>query len=182
LAKKKTAAEIELQLSERRFILEAMSSAAEVIQIPIVTAFIWWAMSERSSALRRLNKAIIVAELTPKLGDINFPPGVVLGAAAESLDDIEQIIRDAGAIIPGLIDKTTDTAVQTLFDIVTPASFTCLQFEQKERELRAEVRRAEKLQKYPGESAYLKIKWVAVLKKLKDECPEIYANLGVTGL
>ena len=39
MAKKPTAAEIELQLSERRFILEAMNTAAKVIEVPVKVFF-----------------------------------------------------------------------------------------------------------------------------------------------
>ena len=75
--KKPTAAEIELQLSERRFILEAMNASANLLQVPIVTAFIWFYLSRTNAALGALNKAILAAELTPLVGDIKFPEGVL---------------------------------------------------------------------------------------------------------
>jgi len=70
LAKKPTAAEIELQLSERRFILEALNTAAKVIEVPVITAFIWYYLSRTNAALGALNKAILAAELAPIVGDI----------------------------------------------------------------------------------------------------------------
>ena len=73
--KKPTAAEIELQLSQRRFILEAMNASANLLQVPIVTAFIWFYLSRTNAALGALNKAILAAELTPLVGDIKFPRG-----------------------------------------------------------------------------------------------------------
>ena len=63
--KKPTAAEIELQLSQRRFILEAMNASANLLQVPIVTAFIWFYLSRTNAALGALNKAILAAELNP---------------------------------------------------------------------------------------------------------------------
>ena len=98
MAKKPTAAEIELQLSERRFILEAMNTAATVIQVPVITAFIWYYLSRTNAGLGALNKAILAAELTPLIGDIQFPPGVLLGAAMESSEDFFNILDDADVI------------------------------------------------------------------------------------
>ena len=178
--KKPTPAEIELQLSERRFILEAMSSAAELIQVPVVTAFLWWAMSERSTTLRRLNKAILIAELSPKIGDITFPPGVVLGAAAESVDDMEKLLAGLGETVEEVVEKTTEFATDVIFDILVPKSLSCIQLEQEQRDIRIEVLRAQRLQKFPGELTLLKFKWASVLTKLKEKCPEIYATLAVT--
>ena len=180
LAKKPTPAEIELQLSERRFILEAMSSAATLIQVPVVTAFVWWAMSERSTTLRRLNKAILIAELSPKIGDITFPPGVVLGAAAESLDDMEKLLAGLGETVGEIAEKGTEFATDVIFDILVPKSLSCIQLEQEQRDIRIEVLRAQRLEKYPGEVTILKFKWAGVLTKLKEKCPEIYAGLAVT--
>jgi len=97
LAKKKpTAAEIELQLSERRFILEAMNTAAAVIQVPVITAFLWYYLSRTNAALGALNKAILAAELAPIVGDIQFPPGVLLGAAMESSEDFLKLLEGYG--------------------------------------------------------------------------------------
>jgi len=97
LAKKKpTAAEIELQLSERRFILEAMKTAAAVIQVPVITAFLWYYLSRTNAALGALNKAILAAELAPIVGDIQFPPGVLLGAAMESSEDFLKLLEGYG--------------------------------------------------------------------------------------
>jgi len=95
---KPTATEIELQLSQRRFILEALSTAAVVAQVPIVTAFIWFYLSKTNVTLGALNKAILAAELTPIVGDIKFPEGVLLGAAMESVDDFLKILDKAGIV------------------------------------------------------------------------------------
>jgi len=174
--KKKTAAEIELQLSERRFILEAMNTAATVIQVPIVTAFVWWAISERSLTLRRLNKAMIIAELTPKLGDITFPPGVVLGAAAETVADFEKILADAGISLGDVVNKGTDFATDTIFDILAPTSLNCIQLQLRQSELIVRIRGIEKREiheAYIGELTKLKFEIVAVAAKIKEKCPEI---------
>jgi len=101
LAKKEpTPAEIELQLSERRFILEALNTSANILKVPIVTAFVWYYLSRTNPALGVLNKAILTAELTPLVGDIKFPEGVLLGAAMESTEDMLAILDKAG-----LLDK-----------------------------------------------------------------------------
>jgi len=101
LAKKEpTPAEIELQLSERRFILEALDTSANILQVPIVTAFVWYYLSKTNPALGVLNKAILAAELTPLVGDIKFPEGVLLGAAMESTEDMLDILEKYG-----LLDK-----------------------------------------------------------------------------
>jgi len=114
LAKKPTAAEIELQLSERRFILEAMNTAATVLQVPVITAFVWYYLSRTNAGLGALNKAILAAELAPIVGDIQFPPGVLLGAAMESSEDFLKIldgagILDAEKIKQGALDAVVDT-------------------------------------------------------------------------
>jgi len=96
--KKPTAAEIELQLSERRFILEAVNTAATVIQVPMITAFIWYYLSRTNATLGALNKAILAAELTPLIGDIKFPEGVLLGAAMESTEDFLNILEKSDVI------------------------------------------------------------------------------------
>jgi len=98
LVKKPTAAEIELQLSERRFILEAVNTAATVIQVPMITAFIWYYLSRTNATLGALNKAILAAELTPLIGDIKFPEGVLLGAAMESTEDFLNILEKSDVI------------------------------------------------------------------------------------
>jgi len=97
LAKKKpTQAEIELQLSERRFILETLNTAATLLQVPIVTAAVWFYFSRSNPALGALNKAILAAELAPIVGDIRFPEGVLLGAAMESTEDLLKILEGYG--------------------------------------------------------------------------------------
>jgi len=116
---KQTTAEIELQLSQRRFILEAMNTAATVVNVPIVTAGIWYYLSRTNPALGALNKAILAAELAPIIGDIKFPEGVLLGAAMESTEDFlnilegEGLLKDLGEtaekVISAAHQKTIDT-------------------------------------------------------------------------
>jgi hypothetical protein len=114
LAKKKpTQAEIELQLSERRFLLEMMSTAASVLQVPIVTAFVWYYLSRTNAGLGALNKAILAAELAPIVGDIQFPPGVLLGAAMESSEDFLNILDGAGILDA---DKVKEAALEGVED------------------------------------------------------------------
>jgi len=112
--KKPTAAEIELQLSERRFILEAMNSTATLIQVPMITAFIWYYLSRTNATLGALNKAILMAELTPLIGDIKFPEGVLLGAAMESTDDFLAILEKHGLLDAEKIkEKAQETVIDT---------------------------------------------------------------------
>jgi len=119
LAKKKpTAAEIELQLSERRFILEAMNTAATVIQVPVITAFIWYYLSRTNAGLGALNKAILAAELTPLIGDIRFPSGVLLGAAMESSEDFINILNDVGVIDAKKLKEAALEGVEDTGDIL----------------------------------------------------------------
>ncbi len=96
MAKKPTQAEIELQLSERRFILEALNTAAKLLEVPIITAAVWFYFSRSNPALGALNKAILAAELAPIVGDIKFPEGVLLGAAMESTEDVLKILEGYG--------------------------------------------------------------------------------------
>lgn len=94
--KEPTAAEIELQLSERRFILEAMTTAATLLQVPLITAVVWFYISRSNPVMGALNKAILTAELAPIVGDIKFPEGVLLGAAMESTEDLMNILEGYG--------------------------------------------------------------------------------------
>jgi len=116
--KKPTAAEIELQLSERRFILEAMNTAATVIQVPVITAFIWYYLSRTNAGLGALNKAILAAELAPIVGDIQFPPGVLLGAAMESSEDFLNILDGAGILDADKIKEAAKGAVVDTGDVL----------------------------------------------------------------
>lgn len=113
--KKPTAEEIELQLSERRFILEAMTTSANLLQVPIVTAFLWYYLSRTNAALGALNKAILAAELTPLVGDIKFPEGVLLGAAMESSEDMLKILDKAG-VLDEPIETIKNTAIEKAQD------------------------------------------------------------------
>ena len=120
MAKKVTPEElqaaVELQLSQRRFILEAINTGATLIQVPIVTAFVWYYLSRTNAGLGVLNKAILTAELTPLIGDIKFPEGVLLGAAMESSEDMLNILDKAGLLddpVEVIKDKATETAQDT---------------------------------------------------------------------
>jgi len=111
-------AEVELQLSQRRFILEAMNTAATVIQVPVVTAFVWYYLSRTNAALGALNKAILAAELAPLVGDIEFPPGVLLGAAMESSEDFFNILDDAGVIDAKKLKEAALEGVEDTGDVL----------------------------------------------------------------
>jgi len=116
--KEPTAAEIELQLSERRFILEAITAAATVVEVPVVTAFIWYYLSRTNASLGALNKAILAAELAPIVGDIQFPPGVLLGAAMESTEDFLNILDGKGILDAGKIKQGAKEAVMDTGDVL----------------------------------------------------------------
>jgi len=107
---KQTTAEIELQLSERRFILEAITAGAALLEVPIVTAGVWYYLSRTNPALGALNKAILAAELAPIIGDIKFPEGVLLGAAMESTEDFLNILQGAGLLDAGEVIKKAESA------------------------------------------------------------------------
>jgi len=112
LPKKPTIAEIELQLSERRFILEAMNTAATVLQVPVITAFVWFYLSRTNATLGALNKGILAAELAPIVGDIQFPEGVLLGAAMESTGDLLKTLESME--VPGIpsVDEIKEAAIE----------------------------------------------------------------------
>jgi len=126
---KQTAAEIELQLSERRFILEAINTGATVFQLPIVTAFVWFYLSRTNASLGILNKLILAAELTPFIGDIKFPEGVLLGAAMESTEDFSKILEDAGVStewVKEVVEDTGNVLATVLVGVtVLGKGFTC---------------------------------------------------------
>ena len=124
MTRKPDPAEIELQLSERRFILESLQTVAQLLQVPLVTAGVWFYISRTNPVMGALNKAILTAELAPIVGDIKFPEGVLLGAAMESTEDLlnllegyglgsaaewfngaEEKAQDAGEIVAGQIVK-----------------------------------------------------------------------------
>lgn len=119
---KQTPAEIkagvELQLSQRRFILEAMNTAATVIQVPVITAFVWYYLSRTNANLGVLNKAILAAELAPIVGDIQFPPGVLLGAAMESSEDFLNILDGKGILDADKIKKGAKETVEDTGDVL----------------------------------------------------------------
>jgi len=100
--KKKTAAQLELQLSERRFMIEAIQAAASLLQVPIVTAGVWYFLSKDNVTLTTLNKAMIAAELSPLVGDIKYPEGVLLGASIDSLEDFIKLLEKSNIQLPDL--------------------------------------------------------------------------------
>jgi len=115
---KQTTAEIELQLSQRRFILEAITAGAALLEVPLVTAGVWYYLSRTNPALGALNKAILAAELAPIIGDIKFPEGVLLGAAMESTEDFLNILEGEG-LLKGLgetAEKVISKAEQAAID------------------------------------------------------------------
>jgi len=87
--KKKTAAQLELQLSERRFMIEAIQAAASLLQVPIVTAGVWYFLSKDNVTLTTLNKAMIAA-------------GVLLGASIDSLEDFIKLLEKSNIQLPDL--------------------------------------------------------------------------------
>jgi len=94
---------LELALTQRRYFLESLDTASNLLQVPMVTAAVWFMLSRSSATLGVLNKAILAAELTPVIGDIKFPEGVLLGAAMESTEDFVNILNKEG-----LMEKWTD--------------------------------------------------------------------------
>lgn len=107
-------AQVELQLSQRRFILESINTGAALLQVPIVTAGVWYYLSRTNPALGALNKAILAAELAPIIGDIQFPEGVLLGAAMESTEDFLKILEGAGLLdADEVIKKAESVAIDT---------------------------------------------------------------------
>jgi len=106
-------AEVELQLSQRRFILEAINASSVLLQVPMVTAFVWFYLSRTNAALGALNKAILAAELSPIIGDIKFPEGVLLGAAMESSEDVLNMLEGYGL---GTAKAWKEAAIKTTQD------------------------------------------------------------------
>ena len=142
MAKKVTPEElqaaVELQLSQRRFILEAINTGATLIQVPIVTAFVWYYLSRTNAGLGALNKAILAAELAPIVGDIQFPPGVLLGAAMESSEDFLDILDESGILNADKVKEASKEAVEDTGDVLADVlvgvtglgkGFTCEEME-----------------------------------------------------
>jgi len=82
--------------------LEAIQTAASLLQVPIITAGVWYLLSKDNLTLSTLNKAIIAAELTPIIGDIKYPEGVLLGASIESLEDFLKLLEKSKIDLPDL--------------------------------------------------------------------------------
>jgi len=112
-------AEVELQLSQRRFILEAITAGSTLLQVPMITAFLWYYLSRTNANLNVLNKLILAAELTPLIGDIKFPEGVLLGAAMESTEDFAKILEDANVTVAakGLVEDSGDVLAGVLVGV-----------------------------------------------------------------
>lgn len=111
-------AEIKLQLSQRRFVLEAVQTGAQLLQVPLITAGIWYYLSSTNPTLGALNKAILTAELAPIVGDIKFPEGVLLGAAMESSEDMLSILDKAGLLDKEKIKEEAIKASQDTGDLL----------------------------------------------------------------
>ena len=54
MTRKPDPAEIELQLSERRFILESLQTVAQLLQVPLVTAGVWFYISRTNPVMGAL--------------------------------------------------------------------------------------------------------------------------------
>ena len=87
---------LELALTQRRYLLESINTITELLKVPMVSAGVWFALSRSNPTLGVLNKAILAAELSPIIGDITFPEGVLLGAAIESTEDMVNILNKEG--------------------------------------------------------------------------------------
>lgn len=119
---KNNAIALDLQLKNRRYVLEAVNSVTALIQIPMVTAGVWFMLSRSNATLGVLNKAILAAELAPIIGDIKFPEGVVLGAAIESTEDLVNILHGAGLVEPWnqLKTEAEEKVIIPFGDILVP--------------------------------------------------------------
>jgi len=172
---------LELALTERRYILESLDTASNLLQVPIVTAAVWFMLSRSSATLGVLNKAILAAELTPVIGDIKFPEGVLLGAAMESTEDVVNILNKAGVLDKWdeLIKAAKPAAItETLLDIIAPASRTCVQLNQRKIKLDSLFREGPERGGgpgawYPGEKELLTVEYTAVVKRIKEKCSGI---------
>ena len=118
MTRKPDPAEIELQLSERRFILESLQTVAQLLQVPLVTAGVWYYISRTNATMGALNKAILTAELAPIVGDIEFPEGVLLGAAMESTEDFLNILEQSGLLSVDDVKKEAIEATQDAGDMI----------------------------------------------------------------
>ena len=165
--KKPTQAEIELQLSERRFILEAMQTGTQLLQVPIITAFVWFYLSRTNPSLSVLNKAMLAAEMTPLIGDIKFPEGVLLGAAMESTDDMLDILGKAGLLDKKEIKKAAIEASQDTGDFLADQIIKII----PDRECEYWLNQMKENEPTLG-AAILSVKtvdWFIALKKLKGQ-------------
>jgi len=172
-------AEVELQLSQRRFILDALQTGAQLLQVPLITAGVWYYLSSTNPTLGALNKAILAAELAPIVGDINFPEGIVLGAAMESTKDLLKILEKAGLLsIEGVKKEVDDTVMDTgqfLANFLMPKDIKLSSCEELNQAL-SEAHLASK-QKTPGPIGFLSrtaatVKFGQILKTIKDAgCP-----------
>jgi len=172
---------LELALTERRYILESLDTASNLLQVPVVTAGVWFMLSRSSASLGVLNKAILAAELTPVIGDIKFPEGVLLGAAMESTEDLVNILNKAGVLDKWdeLIKAAKPAAItETILNIITPASLTCVELNQRKIKLDSLLREGPTRGGgpdawYPGEKELLTVEYTAVVKRIKEKCPDI---------
>jgi len=138
MVKKPDAAAIELQLSQRRFVLEAITTAARLLEVPVITAGVWYYLSRTNPTLGALNKAMLAAELAPIIGDIKFPEGVLLGAAMESTEDFLKILEGEGLLdVEEVISKAHKATIDSgdvLAEFFMPKSaklMTCEQLNER---------------------------------------------------
>ena len=171
---------LELALTQRRYILESLDTAANLLQVPIVTAAVWFMLSRRTASLGVLNKAILAAELTPVIGDIKFPEGVLLGAAMESTEDLVDTLNKAGVLDEWekLKEAVQPAAVtETILDFIAPDTRTCVQLQRRRIKLEALFREGPERGGgpgawYPGEKEVLLIEYTAVVKRIREKCPD----------
>jgi len=176
---------LELALTERRYLIEGVNAVTALLQNPIMTAGVWFMMSRSNATLGVLNKAILTSELTPLLGDIKFPEGVILGAAMESTEDLVDILHGAG-----LLDSWKDlkkavspaTVTQTILDVISPASQTCEGLYKRKFKLETLIREGPTRGGGPdawylGEKELLTIEYTAVLKRIKEKCEDFIGEV-----
>lgn len=111
-------AEVQHRLSQRLFVVQAMQATSSLLQVPLVTAFLWYYLSRTNSNLNILNKLMLAAELTPLLGDIKFPEGVLLGAAMESTEDFADLLEKAGIVDAGAVAEAGREATEDSGDVL----------------------------------------------------------------
>lgn len=118
---------LELALTQRRYLLESINTITELLKVPMVAAGVWFTISRGNPTLGVLNKAILAAELSPIIGDITFPEGVLLGAAIESTEDMVNILNKEGLMdaydkVVEEFETVTSPVAELLFPLIIPES------------------------------------------------------------